>query len=190
MNSEAVSIAQRDEMVSDQEGLVISTILGSCISVSLWDPEQLVGGMNHLLLPELKNPGSGLNSTDAIAMGAADQSDGEAGAERARLRAKLFGGSSTLAGLTDVGVRNAEFGRSYPSSEGIPCDNESVGGTLARKIHFLPTSGAAMQKFVEEAPELAAPVSVGKTTSSCFRPPRDRLFLRCPRFLPAGPVPP
>ena len=68
MNSEAVSIAQGDEMVSDQEGLVISTILGSCISVSLRDPKQRVGGMIHLLLPELKNPGSSLNSTGAIAM--------------------------------------------------------------------------------------------------------------------------
>ena len=44
MNSEAVSIAQRDEMVSDQEGLVISTILGSCISVSCGIPNNLLAG--------------------------------------------------------------------------------------------------------------------------------------------------
>ena len=65
-------------------------------------------------------------------------------------------------------MRNAEFGRSYLSSEGIPCDNESVGGALVRKIRFLPTSGAAMQKFVEEAPGLAAPVSVAENDVDLF----------------------
>ena len=168
MISDVVYIAQGDEKVSDQEGLVISTILGSCISICLWDPEQRVGGMNHLLLPELKNPGSGLNSTGAIAMERLINQMVRLGAERARLRAKLFGGSSMLSGMTDIGARNAEFGRHYLASEGIPCENESVGGTRARKIRFWPTSGAAMQKYVEEAPELAAPVSVAENDVELF----------------------
>jgi chemotaxis protein CheD len=30
----------------------VTTILGSCVAVCLWDSEGRVGGMNHFLLPE------------------------------------------------------------------------------------------------------------------------------------------
>ena len=168
MNSDAVYIAQGDEMVSNVEGLLITTVLGSCISICLWDPEQRIGGMNHLLLPELKQNGSALNTAGAIAMERLINQMVKLGAERARLRAKLFGGSSMLSGMTDIGARNAEFGRSYLASEGIPCDNESVGGTQARKLRFWPTSGSVMQKFVQEAPELVAPVNVAENDVELF----------------------
>ena len=77
------------------------------------------------------------------------------GAVRARLRAKLFGGSSMLDGRTDIGARNAEFGRSYLKVEGIPCDAENVGGTKARKLRYFPATGVAHMKLVDEAPALA-----------------------------------
>ena len=29
----------------------ITTVLGSCVSVCLWDPERALGGINHFVLP-------------------------------------------------------------------------------------------------------------------------------------------
>ena len=168
MISESVYITQGDEMVSDREGLVISTILGSCISVCFWDPVHRVGGMNHLLLPELKRDGAAMNTAGTIAMERLINRMVRLGAERKQMRAKLFGGSSMLSGMTDIGARNVEFGRNYLASEGIPCENESVGGTQARKIRFWPTSGAVMQKFVQEAPDLVAPLSVAENDVELF----------------------
>lgn len=152
-------IAQGEDAVADSETMIISTILGSCVSVCLWDPAARVGGMNHLLLPELKEAGNPMNTTGAVAMERLINRMVRLGAERTLLRAKLFGGSSMLSGMTDIGERNIAFARRYLSVEGIPCDAESVGGDRARRIRFWPASGAVRQKLVDQAPELVpAPV--------------------------------
>ena len=168
MTSGMIYIAQGEDAVGSNEDMVISTILGSCISVCLWDPVKRVGGMNHLLLPEMRQVGPGLDTAGAIAMERLINRLVKLGAERSRLRAKLFGGSSMLSGLTDIGARNANFGRNYLMAENIPCDGESVGGTLARKLRFWPASGAARQKFVEEAPALTEPIRFDQNDVELF----------------------
>ncbi|MDA8586870.1 chemotaxis protein CheD [Rhodobacteraceae bacterium] len=152
----SVYIVQGDTAVGTDETLVISTILGSCISICLWDPVAKVGGMNHLLLPEMINEGAH-TSSGAVAMDRLINQMMPLGAERPRLHAKLFGGSSMLAGRTDIGARNAQFGRTYLKNENIPCDAENVGGERARRLRFWPATGVAQMKFVEEAPVLEEP---------------------------------
>ena len=168
MTSGMIYIAQGEDAVGSNEDMVISTILGSGISVCLWDPVKRVGGMNHLLLPEMRQAGPGLDTAGVIAMERLINRLVKLGAERSRLRAKLFGGSSMLSGLTDIGARNANFGRNYLMAENIPCDGESVGGTLARKLRFWPASGAAKQKFVEEAPALTEPIRFDQNDVELF----------------------
>jgi len=148
-------IAQGEDAVGTDQDLVINTILGSCISICLWDPVAGVGGINHLLLPELKNDGGELSTSGAVDMDRLINKMMPLGALRPRLRGKLFGGSSMLSGRTDIGERNAAFGRNYLKNEGIPCDAVSVGGSKARKLRFWPATGAAQVKFVEDAPMLA-----------------------------------
>ena len=168
MTSGTIYIVQGEDAVGADKDVVISTILGSCISVCLWDPYRGVGGMNHLLLPELRQSGQGLDTEGAIAMERLINRLVKKGAERARLRSKLFGGSSMLSGMTDIGMRNAAFGRRYLAAENIPCDSESVGGTLARKLRFWPASGAVKQKYVEDAPALAPPVRIATNDVELF----------------------
>ena len=50
----AIYITQGQQAVGHDADMVVSTILGSCISVCLWDPVAGVGGMNHMLLPGAK----------------------------------------------------------------------------------------------------------------------------------------
>lgn len=162
-----IYIAQGEDAVGNAEGMIINTILGSCVSICLWDPVAHVGGMNHLLLPEMKQDGQ-LSSTGVIAMERLINRMMPLGAMRPRLHGKLFGGSSMLSGMTDIGARNAVFGREYLRNEGIPCDAESVGGTKARKIRFWPATGAAQIKFVDQAPDLHPPVRVEKNDVELF----------------------
>ena len=152
----SIYIAQGEIAVGKADDMVISTILGSCISICLWDPIACVGGMNHLLLPGMQSDGTH-SSSGAVAMDKLINEMMPLGAERPRLRAKLFGGSSMLSGRTDIGARNAEFGRSYLKNENIPCDAESLGGTKARRLRYTPANGVAKVKFVEEAPMLETP---------------------------------
>lgn len=149
-------ITQGEIAVGRDHDMVISTILGSCISICLWDPVAEVGGMNHLLLPDAQS-GSAQTSSGAVAMDQLINEMMRLGAERPRLRAKLFGGSSMLSGRTDIGARNSEFGRKYLMDESIPCDAESLGGTQARRLRYWPKTNTAKMRFVEEAPVLEVP---------------------------------
>ncbi|NNE89101.1 MAG: chemotaxis protein CheD [Silicimonas sp.] len=153
--SKPIYIAQGEDAVASDPNVMITTILGSCISICLWDEAAGVGGMNHLLLPGLLAQGDPLNTSGAIAMERLINEMVHHGAMRARMRAKLFGGSSMLHGRTDIGSRNAEFGRTYLKVEGIPCDAENVGGTKARKLRYFPATGVAQMKLVDEVPVLA-----------------------------------
>lgn len=152
----SVYIVQGDTAVGRDPEMVISTILGSCISICLWDPVAQVGGMNHLLLPDMKDDGAN-TSSGAVAMDRLINQMMPLGAERPRLHGKLFGGSSMLAGRTDIGARNAQFGRDYLRTENIPCDAENVGGEKARRLRFRPSTGVAQMKFVDDAPVLETP---------------------------------
>lgn len=163
----SVYIAQGEHAVGVDPDMVISTILGSCISMCLWDPVARVGGMNHLLLPTLRSD-SGSKSVGAVDLDLLINKMMPYGAERPRLRAKLFGGSSMLKGRTDIGARNADFGREYLANEGIPCDAENLGGTHARRIRFWPATGKVQMKLVEEAPELIPIVIVENNDVELF----------------------
>lgn len=147
MNS--VYISQGQHAVGCDSDMVVSTILGSCISICLWDPESGVGGMNHLLLPDAQQEAGGITA-GALDMDLLINKMMPLGAVRPRLRAKLFGGSSMLNGRTDIGARNAAFGRTYLKTEGIPCDAEDTGGAKARRLKFWPATGVARMLLVEE----------------------------------------
>ena len=158
-------ITQGEIAVGSDPDMVITTILGSCISICLWDSDAGVGGMNHLLLPDMSE---GDVLSGAVAMDRLINEMMRFGAERPRLKGKLFGGSSMLAGRTDIGVRNAKFGQSYLRNENIPCEAESLGGTKARKLRFWPATGAAQVKLVDEAPQLTSVKSEKKHDVELF----------------------
>lgn len=160
-------IAQGEHAVGTDTNMIITTILGSCISICLWDPVARVGGMNHLLLPALKSDPGAL-SAGAVDLDLLINRMMPYGAERPRLTAKLFGGSSMLKGRTDIGARNAAFGREYLANEGIPCEAENVGGTSARRIRFWPALGKVHMKLVEDAPDLIPAPQIKKNDVELF----------------------
>lgn len=155
---QSVYIAQGEYAVADQKGAVISTILGSCVSTCLWDPEARVGGMNHFLLPKGIR-GQGTESFGANAMELLINAMIHLGAAKPRLRAKVFGGAAMRKGFTKVGEMNGQFVLDYLHKESIPCDGHSLGGDLARRVEFEPFSGKARQRLVTDriVDEVVAP---------------------------------
>ncbi|SFI83748.1 chemotaxis protein CheD [Celeribacter neptunius] len=144
-------IAQGEYAISSEEGAVISTILGSCVATCLWDPVAKLGGMNHFLLPKGPPSRADVSSFGANAMELLINALIRAGAVRERLRAKVFGGAEMYKGLTNAGNQNGLFVLSYLEREGIPCDGQSLGGTQARRVEFVPALGKARQKLVEDS---------------------------------------
>jgi chemotaxis protein CheD len=59
-----------------------------------------------------------------------------------------------IAGLGDIGRRNAEVARAFLQREQIPCVSESLGGNRGRRVQFWPASGRARQMLLADAREV------------------------------------
>ena len=150
-----IYIAQGEHAIASGPDAVISTLLGSCVAVCLWDPVARIGGMNHFLLPDQGVTALGMSDYGANAMELVINGLIRGTALRSRLRAKLFGGAMMISGLSNVGKENAEFARAYLERENIPCDGQSLGGTQARRVEFWPADGRVRIKFLTNVPVAA-----------------------------------
>jgi len=150
-----VHVVQGEHYVTDDADVVLTTILGSCVALCLWDPVRGAGGMNHFLLPEGKAEGANEGRRyGAFAMELLINDLLRLGAKRERLQGKLFGGARMFNGLSDVGAANAAFAERFMRDEGIPVVGTSLGGVGARRIQFWPVTGRAQQKTVTDNSEL------------------------------------
>lgn len=125
----------------------VSTVLGSCVSVCLFDPERRIGGMNHFLLPEppADEPGSARYGSVAI-----DQLIEEMvtlGADRSRLVAKVFGAAHQT-GSAEVSQGNCTFTRRYLAHEKIPLLAERLGGSSGMELRFETHTGRAFVRYL------------------------------------------
>ncbi len=138
------------EYAIDGGEAVIATLLGSCVSACIWDPDRGIGGMNHVLFTDNSANaaevfGHGVNGMELLINGLL-----RLGADRKNLRAKVFGGAKMLSRLSDEGARNGEFVIGFLATEGIPHMGGDLGGNRARRIEFWPGTGRARLKYVEE----------------------------------------
>lgn len=142
-NREVVTIMPGELYVSGGDEL-ISTLLGSCISVCLFDANTNIGGMNHFLLPHRSVAGKtvqddlydssryGVHAMETLILKMQLK-----GADRQNLMAKVFGGGNVLSiknSSMSVGDRNIEFTREYLKTEKIPIVGEDTGGDFSRKV--------------------------------------------------------
>lgn len=128
----------------------LTTILGSCVAVCLWDEGAGVGGMNHFLLPHWVGDGLASPRFGNIAVGSLIEQVLAMGGQPNRLQAKVFGGACVLAGAAEegehLGQRNVEVALKILGREGIDVLARDVGGRRARKLIFHTDNGSAWVK--------------------------------------------
>jgi chemotaxis protein CheD len=130
-----------------EEKRPLSTLLGSCVAVCLFDPLVRVGGLNHFMLPNIRRSKSApadSNLSGDVAMHVLLDALLENGAVRENLQAKAFGGGAIQdvpGPFADVGQRNARFAEEWLRQEGISLLASDLLGPWSRKIVFLPDSG-------------------------------------------------
>ena len=157
-NLRTVHVIQGEYKVSDDPGIVLTTILGSCVATCLCDPVARVGGINHFLLPSGDHSGGaqgyryGLLAMELLINGLLKM-----GASKSRLEAKLFGGGMMNNNLARIGDANAAFALDFLKSENIRCLSQSLGGTQARRIRYVPTTGSAQQMMLSDHVEAPPP---------------------------------
>jgi chemotaxis protein CheD len=138
------------QLYASAEPTEIITILGSCVSVCLYDAVRGVGGVNHFMLPGESPTPSPRYAKNAVDLLLAQLT--ALGARRSRIEAKLFGGASVLKigpdSSRDLGVRNIDAARVKLAEERIPVVSEDVGGIRGRKLVFSTADGTALVRQV------------------------------------------
>jgi chemotaxis protein CheD len=116
---------------------VISTVLGSCVGVCLWDRRRQVGGVNHFQLPyhDKKENATArygdVSTVTLIRMMVAE------GSKIKHLEAQIFGGADNPSlGTRNVGMGNIHVARKILGQYKIKIVSEDVGGEKGRKIVF------------------------------------------------------
>lgn len=139
-------------MVSDQP-LWVSTVLGSCVAVCIYDQKRQIGGMNHFMLP-LWN-GEGLESPryGNIAIPRLIQNLLAQNCQIENLVAKIFGGGNVLGesvSLFKVGERNVILAEQLLADNNIPVVAASTGGDRGRRILFNTVSGEVLHQYINK----------------------------------------
>jgi chemotaxis protein CheD len=126
---------------------LVSTVLGSCVAVCLWDPSARIGGMNHYLLPSGKGPRYCNEAMTQLL----DEMTAR-GAFVARMVAKVFGGACVIPGFSGerkaIGTQNAEAARQFLNAHSIPVRADQTGGLRGRKLLFHTGTGQAYVKEI------------------------------------------
>lgn len=132
---------------------LISTVLGSCVSACIRDPNTGVGGMNHFMLPGDSNKnmqkwgGSECLSTryGVAAMESLINDILKQGSRINNLEIKLFGGGEVLQMETsNVGKKNVAFVKDFVRTEGLSIASSDLGGVHPRKVIYFPGSGRVL----------------------------------------------
>ncbi|MGD0229399.1 MAG: chemotaxis protein CheD [Syntrophorhabdales bacterium] len=135
-----------------QKHALVSTVLGSCISVTMFSDALRTGAICHALLPMNAAPQdvnmfryvdssiySMLRYFDAMGVG------------KGALKVKVFGGADLLPSLRDrtVGRANIERAVAIVRSENLELVTSDVGGFQGRKIIFNTLTGSVFLKRIK-----------------------------------------
>jgi chemotaxis protein CheD len=141
--------------ISPGEDVLFAIGLGSCVAVALYDSEQRIGGLAHIMLPSPADaragapPGRFASSGIALLLDMMQAS----GAARQLVSARIAGGASMFAGVLpesgrNLGERNIEAVRAALLHASVPIIGEDVGGMHGRSVYLDTRAGSVVVSSV------------------------------------------
>jgi chemotaxis protein CheD len=143
---------------------MVTTVLGSCVAVTMTHPGKGIGAICHAFLPDsLEGQRRGERDPQICRYVDTAISNMLQGMNKLRvpiseLQVKLFGGASGLAvrhtehSTYNVGQRNVDAAKKMLSDWGLRVETMDVGGNRGRKIHYLTHSGEVWMKRLADQP--------------------------------------
>jgi len=134
-------------------GTRIRTLLGSCVSISMWHPRRRVGGMCHYMIPRRRrSPGtrhqlSGRYADEAIELFLRELARNNTMPHEYQV--KMFGGGNQFPDTRralDIPRQNIDIGLELLEHHGFELTATHLGGTGARHILFDLTDGGVWLK--------------------------------------------
>ena len=141
-----------------EEPAIVSTILGSCVSITIYNKRLMIGGICHALLPK----GQASNGTGTFryvdsAISYMLQKFETRGIEKDEMEVKLLGGADVLERMDghtkSVGQQNRETALEIIRKERLNLKVSDVGGSLGRKIYFYTDTGRILLKRIKSIAE-------------------------------------
>ncbi|MGD0283136.1 MAG: chemotaxis protein CheD [Dissulfurispiraceae bacterium] len=143
-------------LFAQKDMCMVTTVLGSCVSVCLWDPVLNIGGINHYMLPLWNGEGLPSPKYGSVAIPKLIEKMLSLGCRWENLKAKVFGGGAVMqisSGLLNVGERNIILAEDMLADENIPIISKDVGGNHGRKLIFCTQSGTVLVKKIRSRME-------------------------------------
>ncbi|MFW5887371.1 MAG: chemotaxis-specific protein-glutamate methyltransferase CheB [Bacteriovoracia bacterium] len=135
----------------------ITTVLGSCIAVCLYDKRLSCGGVCHYYLPDTSNESDAANRPNKYGVQAIPnllRKFKEHGSAPKDIVAKVVGGGHVVSAIeendNEVGQLNIKIARELLKRYSIPIVAEDVGGLFGRKILFSTSSGEIKLKKIQQ----------------------------------------
>ena len=143
----------------------ITTVVGACLTVCLYDPEAGCGGMLQVLLPAperraITATDAGFDATEReafVRMEALAAAIERAGGRRECMVAKLFGAAVIDADMSESARETLRLVRDYLRTANIREESADTGLLQARKIMFWPAEGRVRLKKLGELPNDTLP---------------------------------
>jgi chemotaxis protein CheD len=139
---------------TSKESSIVTTILGSCVSVCLWDTKLEFGGINHYMLPLWNGQGLASPKYGNFAIPKLIDKMVFMGSDPGNLIAKVIGGGEVLVTNNDtfhIGDRNIQIAFEILEERKITIAGKSVGGSHGRKIQFRTDTGMIKQVFIKKS---------------------------------------
>ncbi|MFB9273587.1 chemotaxis protein CheD [Cohnella cellulosilytica] len=153
-----IKVGMADLNVADGGAVLKTTGLGSCVGLTLFDPDLRIGGMAHIMLPSSDIArGEGQLNIAKYADTAVPELVrrlASRGAAIHRLVAKMAGGAQMFAfmGGTDtmrIGPRNVEATKQVLDRFSIRIVAEDTGGSYGRTVELYSHSGVFLIRSVQ-----------------------------------------
>jgi chemotaxis protein CheD len=132
------------------EPSVVTTVLGSCVAVCLWDRTQGGAGMNHYVLPHGTLGEHGLRYGN-VAIEQLGEGMNRLGSRIENLRAKVFGGATVLpfgVAADTVGSKNVRVALEWLRHNSIPVVARRTGGKNGLLIRLYTKTGRVMVRKI------------------------------------------
>jgi two-component system chemotaxis response regulator CheB len=141
------------EIAVTKQPAIISTLLGSCVAICLYNKKVKAGGMNHYMLPTGTNTNMAAKYGD-YATEKLISSMLKIDADKTNLEASVYGGAAVVGHLNsgfEIGQRNADIALGILKEQNIKVVRKQLGGENGVKIFFDNQTGSVETKLIQKS---------------------------------------
>jgi chemotaxis protein CheD len=141
------------ELLIAEEPTIVTTVLGSCVAVTMYTRSKKLGAICHAMLPYAHpNTTSSFRYVDTALLYMLEFFH-QKGIKEADIEAKLIGGGDVLDHIStmsaSVGQQNITAALELLEKEGLQLAAKDIGGPLGRKIHYYTHTGKILLSRVK-----------------------------------------